>query len=241
MSELGNLSRCMVDSDAAAKTRGRRLRRKALALSVAAQGLVIAAVMLSPLATLGVLSTPEVVVPVPRFHADETRREALRRSRVASVRPNYGARQVFQPPVIPPHVDMRPDAGPPSIDVAADSGPGIPGGLGEEAVPIEVARPPRPATRTVTRSGELMEAMLVHRVQPDYPTLAKAIALSGTVILHAKIGTDGEVHELEVVSGNPILADAARKAVMLWRYRPTTLGGQAVEVETEITVKFILN
>ena len=103
--------------------------------------------------------------------------------------------------------------------------------------------PPQPPaqTRTVVRNASVMEAMLVHRVEPEYPSIAKTIHLSGTVILRARIGTDGEVHELETVSGNQLLADAARRAVMQWRYRPTMLNGQAVEVETEITVKYVLN
>jgi protein TonB len=86
----------------------------------------------------------------------------------------------------------------------------------------------------------VMDASLIHRVQPDYPPIAKLMRLSGSVLLLAVIGTDGEVHEIEVLSGNAILADAARAAVRQWRYRPTLLSGQAVEVETQITVNFVL-
>ena len=86
-----------------------------------------------------------------------------------------------------------------------------------------------------------MNALLIHRVEPEYPQAAKWIHLSGTVVLRARIGTDGEVHELETVSGNPLLAQAARAAVLQWRYRPTMLNGQAVEVETQITVNFVMN
>jgi len=85
-----------------------------------------------------------------------------------------------------------------------------------------------------------MEAMLVHRVQPDYPEIARAMHLSGTVRLRALISTDGRVRELTVLSGNPILARAAVAAVSEWRYRPTLLSGQPVEVETLITVNFVL-
>ena len=86
-----------------------------------------------------------------------------------------------------------------------------------------------------------MEAMLVHRVQPEYPGLAKNIGLSGTVILRARIGTDGVVRDLQLVSGNALLAHAALAAVQQWRYQPTTLNGQPVEVETQVTVNFVLN
>ena len=86
-----------------------------------------------------------------------------------------------------------------------------------------------------------MAALLVHRVEPGYPPIAKTMRLSGTVILHAKIGTDGEVHEVEIMSGNAILAQAAVAAVRQWRYEPTRLSGQPVEVETEVTVNFVLS
>ena len=87
----------------------------------------------------------------------------------------------------------------------------------------------------------VMDASLIHRVQPDYPPIAKLMRLSGTVVLRAVIGTDGEVRQIEVLSGNPILAEAARAAVRQWRYRPTLLDGQAVEVETQVTVNFVLD
>ena len=72
-------------------------------------------------------------------------------------------------------------------------------------------------------------------------TMAKRLAADyDTVLLRATIRTDGEVHEIEIVSGNPILAESALRAVRQWRYRPTLLDGEAVEVETEITVNFVL-
>jgi periplasmic protein TonB len=82
--------------------------------------------------------------------------------------------------------------------------------------------------------------LLVHRVQPEYPKLAQVMHLSGTVELQARIATDGTVQQLDVVSGNPILAQAAVEAVQQWRYQPTRLDGQTVEVETHITVTFTM-
>ena len=118
-------------------------------------------------------------------------------------------------------------------------GPDIPGGS-RDGRPIELPSP------TVTKgplkvSAGVMAALLIHRVQPDYPAVAKAMGLSGTVELQARIGTDGTVQELEVVSGNPILARAAIEAVQQWRYQPTRLSGQPVEVETHITVTFSMH
>lgn len=85
-----------------------------------------------------------------------------------------------------------------------------------------------------------MDAMLIEKVQPDYPLIAKAMHLAGTVRLHAIIGTDGHVRELRVVEGNPILAGAALAAARQWRYRPTMFGKEPVEVETNIVVNFVL-
>jgi protein TonB len=89
-------------------------------------------------------------------------------------------------------------------------------------------------------SRGVMDASLIHRVQPEYPATAKLIRLSGTVQLRAIIGTDGRVRELEIVGGNPILAQAAVAAVRQWRYQPTQLSGMPVEVQTQITVTFVL-
>jgi periplasmic protein TonB len=85
-----------------------------------------------------------------------------------------------------------------------------------------------------------MEARLVRRVQPEYPPLARAAHVSGTVQLRAIIARDGTVRELQVMSGNPLLLQAARAAVLQWRYRPTLLNGEPVEVETYITANFVL-
>jgi len=62
----------------------------------------------------------------------------------------------------------------------------------------------------------------------------------GEVVLHAIIGRDGVVSSLELVRGHPLLAPAAIEAVREWRYRPYTLNGEPVEVETLITVRFVL-
>lgn len=240
-SELGSLSQCMVDSDAASKSRARRLRRKALAVSVTLEAVVIGGVMLWPLATLGVLPPPEVVTPVPPFHGMSAPQHGANPPHTIRTHAPTIFQDTFrQPLAIPPHIETGPGPEPPSIDEGSGPvGSGVLGGLGDGS--IEIVPPPRPQIRTVVRGAQVMEAMLVHRVDPEYPSIAKTMHLSGTVILRATIGTDGEVRNLEVESGHPILAEASRRAVLQWRYRPTTLNGQAVEVQTEITVKFILN
>src|SRR5256884_632253 len=84
-------------------------------------------------------------------------------------------------------------------------------------------------------------ARIVNRVQPVYPPLARQTRISGTVRLHAIISRDGTIQQLEVISGHPLLQQAALDAVRQWRYQPTLLNGEPVEVDTTIDVIFSLN
>jgi len=83
-------------------------------------------------------------------------------------------------------------------------------------------------------------ARLVNKVTPLYPPLARQTRISGTVRLHAIIGKNGGVEQLQVVSGHPLLVQSALDAVRQWRYQPTLLNGDPVEVDTEIDVVFSL-
>lgn len=112
---------------------------------------------------------------------------------------------------------------------------GVIGGAGSAPPP-----PPRAALKRVTVGGNVQAARLVNRVQPVYPPLARQTRISGTVKLHAIIGKDGSVQQLQVVSGHPLLVQSALDAVRQWRYQPTLLNGDPVEVDTEIDVIFSL-
>jgi periplasmic protein TonB len=220
------------------------LRRKALAASIGLEAAVLGAVILWPLITLGVLPSQAVVTPLPPFrgaHEAQPISHLQAHAIVDSVR--RAPTTLYQPPRIPPRIESGGGPEPPGSD-----GPlGLAtAGIAEgflEGQPIEIARPmqPPPPGKIVVRGPGMMEAMLVHRVEPEYPRLAITAHLSGTVVLRARIGTDGEVRDLQLVSGNALLAHAALAAVQQWRYRPTMLNGEAVEVETQITVNFVLN
>ncbi|HEX4606087.1 MAG TPA: energy transducer TonB [Candidatus Angelobacter sp.] len=101
-----------------------------------------------------------------------------------------------------------------------------------------------PATTTTVRLGpkrivsQLSEAQLLDRVEPVYPHIAIVTGVQGQVKLHAIIARDGSIQSLNVISGPPLLIHAATDAVSQWRYRPYVLNGEAVEVETFITVNF---
>jgi protein TonB len=148
--------------------------------------------------------------------------------------------------------------GPPIVMQPACVGLCVPGGIPDalpalttqraipQAPPVvrhvePVVRPVvQPQTERVRISQGLQEAKLIHRVVPVYPRLAVIARVSGDVHLAAIIGADGRVRELRIVSGHPLLAQAALDAVRQWAYQPTMLSGAPVEVATDITVTFRL-
>jgi TonB family protein len=108
---------------------------------------------------------------------------------------------------------------------------------GNENAPNE---PPQESSSRVPVAAKVQSAKLIHQVQPEYPSVAKAEHLQGTVTMHALIGKDGAIHNLYVIKGSCSLANAALAAVQQWRYSPTLLMGQPVEVDTTITVIYQL-
>jgi protein TonB len=112
---------------------------------------------------------------------------------------------------------------------------GVIGGVG--AAPP----PPKPTQTRIRQGGNVTAAKLMNKVQPQYPPLARQTRISGTVRLHAIIGKNGAVEQLEVMSGHPLLVQAALDAVRQWKYQATTLNGEPVEVDTTIDVIFSLN
>jgi len=143
-------------------------------------------------------------------------------------------------------------------DPVRDEDPGVPtegliGGAVPGAIPVmeqgralqpveppHIAQPVQQEKRPVKVSEGILEAQLISRIEPRYPPLALQLKQGGTVVLHAIISRDGRISALEVVSGSPFFVQAALDAVRQWRYRPTMLNGEPVEVETTITVVFRL-
>jgi protein TonB len=112
-------------------------------------------------------------------------------------------------------------------------------GASETAFPTSTSRREPGATRMAV-DGQAQLTRIIERVEPAYPPLARQTRVQGTVRLHAIIGIDGRVEELEAIAGHPLLIQSAMDAVRKWRYSPTTLNGQPVEVETTIDVVFSL-
>ena len=153
------------------------------------------------------------------------------------------------PTKIPQKIQMiKEDEAPPQMAAAGVVG-GVPGGIpggqmggvlggiinsGTVAVP-KVAAPQR-----VRVSAGVTSGLLVRKVNPVYPPLARQARISGTVVLRAVISKDGSIENLSLVSGHPMLAPAAIDAVKQWKYKPYLLNGEPVEVDTEVQVNFTL-
>jgi TonB family protein len=253
MKKREGFSQCLVDGDEQSLERTRQLRRRALLFSIILEVTLVAALLLWPLITPGELPRQFFVTPAPPYHGGTNSALAPSHGNPAN-HPDGPAKLpelMVQPPSIPVHVQESPLDSAPEIGSGhgfgltnlpgSGSGPGdlLPGGStsGPSIPTPPLARPEKP----LSISEGVMEAALIHKVQPQYPTAARLMHVSGTVRLRAIIAKDGSVSQLEVLSGNPLLAQAAVTAVREWRYRPTRLNEEAVEIETYITVNFILD
>ncbi|MGC2583928.1 MAG: TonB family protein, partial [Acidobacteriaceae bacterium] len=135
-------------------------------------------------------------------------------------------------------------APPPSAGVAGmegmGSGGGVMGGvlgsLGTGPAPTVKAAPPK----KVAVSSGVMAGNRIGGEMPQYPAIAKAARIQGTVVLQATISKGGTIENLRVISGPPMLQAAAQEAVRTWRYKPYLLNGDPVEVETQVNVVFSL-
>jgi periplasmic protein TonB len=117
---------------------------------------------------------------------------------------------------------------------AAGAMGGILGDVGK--APIVKQEPPK----KLTISSGVMQGNLLQKITPQYPAIAKAARIQGTVVLQATISKQGTIENLRVVSGPPMLTQAALDAVRQWRYRPYLLNNEPVEVETTVNVVFNL-
>ena len=253
MSEIGSLSGCILENDPVALGRERRLRGKALIASVGLEVGLVSALLIWPLLSPGILGGRLTVTPLPPYRGAVGDVYARPRSLHPVVGRNEAPRVCLfcAQPAAPAHPsgsgDSRetansgaPDVG---LGVGGDvSGPFIPGtDAGGNRMPIEIKKPEPPHLAPRPMSEGVMAAALIYKVQPAYPWMARNLHVAGTVRLRAIIGTDGRIRELEVINGNVYLQAAAVAAVRQWRYRPTLLNGVAVEVETFITVNFVLD
>jgi protein TonB len=118
---------------------------------------------------------------------------------------------------------------------------GVLGGVLSSIASIPTAVPKVAVPQKIRVSSGVAQGNLIHDVRPPYPPLARQARIQGTVVLQAVIGKDGTIQNLRVVSGHPMLAQAALDAVKQWRYKPYYLNGEPVDVDTTINVNFTLS
>jgi protein TonB len=113
---------------------------------------------------------------------------------------------------------------------------GVLGSLGTGPAPKVQAAPPK----EIVASAGVMQGSRIAGETPQYPAIAKAARIQGTVVLQATISKSGTIENLRVINGPPMLQSAAMEAVRGWRYKPYLLNGEPVEVETQVNVVFSL-
>jgi protein TonB len=159
--------------------------------------------------------------------------------------------QLRTPTKIPEKVQMiKEEEAPPPVMATGGVVGGVPGGVpgGQmggviggiiSSTPVAVPRVATP--QRVRVSQGVSQGLLIRKVQPVYPPLARQARIQGNVVLQAEISKDGTIENLRLMSGHPMLAPSAIEAVKQWRYKPYFLNGEPVEVETQITVIFSLS
>jgi len=246
--DLANfLGDCLVESDSEFEKRARTIKRRALVASIVFQILVVAALILFPLLSKGESIAGYIKTPLPPYH----------HGRVPDNHPQnphpIGHRRTicitcfnsFQPIV----TSREPIPEPEPIGEGDDAPIGSPDGernvLPDNFVTHRDPPPPKIGDhikpRTVQVSAGVQAARLVDRVEPVYPFLPKSIHREGRVELQAVIAADGHIKSLKVVSGDPMFIQSALSAVQQWRYQPTLLNNEPVEVDTYITVVYTLS
>jgi len=220
-------------------------------LSLLLQISAICALILIPLVYTGTLPSAQLksllmAAPPPRSAPPAPARTDIQPK--AATR-QFDARSLIAPRVIPKQVNPIQDAAPTSdtgvvgstIEPGTADSPAISSLLfGVQGVALSPPPPPKRSAGPLRIGGVVARANLIHEVQPIYPPLAKSARVQGTVEFTATISKDGNIENLQLVHGHPLLVNAAKEAVLQWKYRPTLLNGQAVEVITNIVVNFTL-
>ena len=193
-----------------------------------------------------VLLKPDATIPVRKADRGQTK-DLLKKA--AEIEPADDGPK----PSVPPRTSSTKNA--PAKDAAASAPAQTAGATTETEAPpsVEISASNTPPDLARLASGSatmpsfgapvsqgVVDANLIHKVDPMYPAQARVQGLTGSVVLEAEIGTDGAVRKVKVVSGPAMLADAAKTAIQRWRYSPAQLDGKPVPTEKQITVVFRL-
>jgi protein TonB len=245
--EFASLEGCFVEGSPGQQKCERRMRRRALIISIAAQCAVLTAIVLVPLFGKPERIAHASMTPIPPYYHNR----APEHHRTTPETPPPTGRPLcatcYSPtiPARPAPTDNTPPQQEPLPGIGTADGRegpqapwsmGIDDGRRQPERPVEV----RPGTPERLHMTHLEPAMLLLRIRPVYPALARQIHREGQVELRAVIATDGTIQSLQVVRGDPLFLESALEAVRQWRYRATVLNGQPVEIDTFITVIYSL-
>ncbi|HUB82191.1 MAG TPA: energy transducer TonB [Bryobacteraceae bacterium] len=243
-------------------------KRWTILLALAGQIVLIGGLIVIPMLTVQALPMQTitsilVAPPPPPPPPPPPAPAASAAPRVAHVViPKVNPHALFAPKTVPKAISNVPDIPQAPVEAApqlAGVEGGVPGGVAGGVVggvlggvlgaaPSAAPPPPPPppakpvamGTKTIRVGGQVEAAKVISAPAPVYPVLAKDARVGGEVRLDAIIGTDGHIENLKVISGPPLLINAAMDAVKKWTYQPTILNGQPFKVETLITVNFQL-
>lgn len=216
------------------------------------QAVVIGLLLMIPLlTTVGLPVNPVMTTPVS-WAAPPPSAPMRPQNAIQPNRSNLSGNAIIAPRSIPHEVQILNETEPPP-QVSYNTDPGVIGSTGPGDARAGVWRsineslsrvqppPAPPATiKREFRTSSMLEGSLIRRVQPIYPPLARSARIQGSVVLTAVISQTGTMKNVTALSGHPMLVPAALAAVSQWRYRPYVLNGEAIEVETQITVNFVL-
>lgn len=216
------------------------------------QALIVGLLLLLPvLQTVGLPSARTASTPISLGRrSPEPLAGTPRTAAPQATQNNFANPRLVAPGSVPPiiaAVDDDNSSQPPSGSDIGITGTGFsPGGPDGSSItnlisgPRPVLPTPPPTITRAIRTSTMLEGNLLHRVDPVYPPLAKTARIQGAVVLVAVISKAGTIDNLHAVSGPPMLVPAAVSAVSQWRYRPYILNNEPIEVETQITVNFLL-
>jgi len=214
--------------------------------SLGLEALAVSLLLLLPLYTVEgprpwiLLQRPELPTIFTPHPEEQIIRSHTREGSVTSIRNSH----IIAPPSVPGTIpSINESLGPLIPDMTGvDSERGWSRGsgaiFGDNSV--QSTAPVQPTTPKVLHVSSWTEGNLLYRVQPVYPLLARQARVQGMVELRAIISKTGRIENLSVLTGPPLLVRAAKDAVLQWRYRPYLLNGEPIEVETEVTVNFVL-
>ncbi len=242
---FGSLSSCLVEGDPQSEKRSRRIKQRAVAVSIVLQSLALVALVLFPLLSKGERISLKYATPIPPYARIGNHHEVANGGQHNPPPCHFCKRLSVPTPIATrdPNPPTEPTGSEGETIVGLAPTPGVDHGYTPPA--SRAVAPPAEETLPVKERRKVSEmqqmAQLISRVEPSYPTLARQIQREGRVELHALISIEGRIESLEVVSGDPPFIQSALAAVREWRYRPTILNGRPIEVDTRITVIYTLS